>query len=92
VDPLQRLYLGGLTPGVTADDVRGLFATFGEPAAIDLITDRATGEPRGFGFVTLAADAAARAVADLDGLPWRGGTLRVNPANDRGARPPRRSW
>ncbi len=89
---MQRLYLGGLPPDATVDDVRGLFAAYGDLAAVDLITDRATGEPRGFGFVTLAADAAARAVADLDGLPWQGGTLRVNPTHDRGARPPRRSW
>lgn len=92
MDATQRLYLGGLPPDTTADDVRGLLAAYGEPAAVDLITDPATGEPRGFGFVTLAADAAARAVADLDGLPWRGSTLRVNPTHDRGARPPRRSW
>ncbi len=90
--PTQRLYVGGLPADATAADVRGLFAAYGEPEAVDLITDRATGEPRGFGFVTLAADAAARAVAELDGLAWRGGTLRVNPTHDRGARPSRRAW
>jgi RNA recognition motif-containing protein len=60
--------------------------------AVELVTDRETGRPRGFGFATMAAGAAARAVAELDGLPWRGHVLRVNESHDRGARPPRRSW
>ena len=43
METTQRLYLGGLPPETTVDDVRRLFAAFGELAAVDLITDRVTG-------------------------------------------------
>jgi len=92
-----RIYLGNLPPGTTVEAVRALLAAHGEVADdevadIDLITDRETNEPRGFGFATMPAAAAARAVAELDGLDWQGHVLRVNESHDRGARPPRRSW
>ncbi len=87
-----RIYLGGLPDEAAAEDVRALLARYGEVLALDLVTDRATGRPRGFGFATMAAAAGAAAVAELDGQPWRGGTLRVNEAHDRGAPAPRRSW
>ncbi len=87
-----RIYLGNLPPGTTVEAVRALLAQHGTVADIDLITDRETNEPRGFGFATMAAEAAARAVAELDGLDWQGHVLRVNESHDRGARPPRRSW
>lgn len=87
-----RIYLGNLPPGTTVEAVRALLAAHGEVADIDLITDRETNEPRGFGFATMPAEAAARAVAELDGLDWQGHALRVNESHDRGARPPRRSW
>lgn len=87
-----RIYLGNLPPEATVEDVRALFAAHGDVADVELIADRETGAPRGFGFVTMAAAAAARAVAELDGVTWRGNLLRVNESHDRGARPPRRSW
>lgn len=87
-----RIYLGGLPDEASAQDVRALLERFGEVLAVDLITDGATGRPRGFGFATMAADAGAAAVAELDGQPWRGGTLRVNESHDRGAPAPRRTW
>lgn len=88
----MRIYLGNLPPSSTSDDVRALFAGHGEVTAVDLIVDQETGAPRGFGFVTMEKEAAARAVAELDGLEWQGCILRVNESHDRGARPPRRSW
>lgn len=87
-----RIYLGNVPPGTTPDDVRALFAAHGEVTEVELITDRQTGAPRGFGFVTMGAAEAERAIADLDGLDWRGSLLRVNESHDRGASPPRRSW
>ena len=87
-----RLYLGNLPAVMTVADVRDLFAGYGEVTAVDLIIDQETGAPRGFGFVTMDREAAARAVAELDGLDWHGNVLRVNESHDRGARPPRRSW
>jgi RNA recognition motif-containing protein len=87
-----RIYLGGLPDGASAADVRALLEPFGEVLAVDLVVDRETGRPRGFGFATMAAGAGAAAVAELDGQAWRGGTLRVNESHDRGAPAPRRSW
>lgn len=87
-----RIYLGNLPPAATAAEVRTLFAAHGQVIAVDLLVDRQTGAQRGFGFVTMPDDDAARAIAELDGLPWQGNVLRVNESHDRGARPPRRSW
>jgi RNA recognition motif-containing protein len=92
VSDTLRIYLGNLPPAATPDDVRALFAGHGEVTDVDLIVDQETGAPRGFGFVTMEKAAAARAVAELDGLEWQGSLLRVNESHDRGARPPRRSW
>lgn len=89
---MTRIYLGNLPGGAGADDIRELLAAHGEVLAVDLIADAATGAPRGFGFATMDVAGAARAVAALDGLEWRGSALRVNESHDRGARPPRRSW
>lgn len=87
-----RIYVGGLPDEATESDVRSLLAPFGEVFACELVSDRETGAPRGFGFATMPAAAGAAAVAALDGLEWRGAVLRMNESHDRGARPPRRSW
>lgn len=87
-----RIYLGNLPSATTAAEVRALFAAHGEVIGVDLIVDQQTGAQRGFGFVTMVGEDAARAIAELDGLPWRDNILRVNESHDRGARPPRRSW
>lgn len=87
-----RIYIGGLPEGATEAEVRDLLARFGEVVDLELLVDRETGAPRGFGFASMPAAAGAAAVAELDGLEWRGGLLRVNESHDRGARPPRRSW
>jgi len=89
---VTTIYLGGLPADVDEAQVRDLFAPFGDVAAVTVVREPETGAPRGFGFVEMPADAAAAAIAELDGLDWRGGMLRVNEARDRGARPPRRRW
>jgi RNA recognition motif-containing protein len=89
---MKTIYVGNLPFDVTEDDVRGLFAPYGEVATVSLVTDRDTGRPRGFGFVEMPPDAADQAIDALDGMEMGGRTLRVNEARDRGARPPRRQW
>ena len=86
------IYVGNLPEDVTSGEVRDLFARHGEVVGISLLEDEATGCPRGFGFVTMAAPAAEDAIAALDGVDHRGMMLRVNVARNRGARPPRRAW
>ena len=60
----------------------------------ELITDRDTGRPRGFGFVEMENDDATAAIAALNGIELGGRTLRVNEARPRpdGGRRQRRSW
>lgn len=89
---LKTIYLGNLPTTASEDDVKTLFGRHGEVAKVSLITDRETGQPRGFGFVEMESEAADKAIEALDGCDFGGRTLRVNEARDRGARPPRRSW
>lgn len=89
---MKTIYLGNLPTSASEEDVRNLFGQHGDVAKVSLITDRETGQPRGFGFVEMESEAAAKAIEALDGCEFGGRTLRVNEARDRGARPPRRSW
>ena len=82
----KKIYVGNLPFSATDDEVRNLFAEHGTVESVNLITDRETGRPRGFGFVEMAdgADAAIQALhqTDMDGR-----SLNVNearPRTDRG--------
>ena len=77
----QKLYVGNLPFSATEDSLRDLFTEHGEVLSLNLITDRDTGRPRGFGFVEMEnADAA---IAALDGTEFEGRNLKVNIAKDR---------
>ena len=71
--------------------VRTLFATHGTVDSVALITDRDTGQPRGFGFVEMPNSDAARAIQNLNGHQMGGRALKVNEAQPKGDRP-RRAW
>jgi RNA recognition motif-containing protein len=87
--PPVQIYLGNLAFTVTEQDVRELFAPYGVVDRINLITDRETGRPRGFGFVEMADDTAAQAaIAALNGQDLAGQTLTVNAARPREERRP----
>lgn len=77
----QKLYVGNLPFSVTADDLRELFAQYGTVHTVDLITDRDTGRPRGFGFVTM--DGADEARGALNGYDLDGRQLKVAEARAR---------
>ncbi|MEM7234175.1 MAG: RNA-binding protein [Planctomycetota bacterium] len=83
----QRLYVGNLPYSMNEDAVRDLFATYGEVESVDLISDRETGRPRGFGFVQMANDqSAASAMEELNGKSVDGRALTVNEAKERSRR------
>lgn len=82
----KKLYVGNLPFSAYEDDIRALFATYGEVSSVKLITDRETGRPRGFGFVELDDAAAEAAMQALDGKDFQGRTLRVNLAEERAPR------
>jgi RNA recognition motif-containing protein len=81
----DRLYVGNLSFDSDESSVRNAFAQYGDVKDVKLITDRDTGRPRGFGFVTMGSDAeAAAAIEGLDGQNLDGRALRVNVAEERG--------
>ncbi len=83
----KRIYVGNLNFRATDDEVRELFEEYGEVESVNLITDRETGRPRGFGFVEMADDDEAdEAIGALDGADHQGRNLKVNEARPRESR------
>ena len=80
---MKRLYVGNLPFEASEDDVRELFENHGDVNSVDLITDRQTGRPRGFGFVDMPTEAAEEAIQALDGSSMDGRNLTVNEARPR---------
>jgi len=79
----QRIYVGNLPYSANEDEVRELFGAYGEVVDCSLPIDRETGRPRGFGFIEMSNDDAAKAMQALDGHNFGGRTLRVNEAQAR---------
>ena len=80
----MNIYVGNLSFEVTEDDLRQTFEPFGEVTSAKIITDRASGAPRGFGFVEMPTKAEAEAaIAGLNGTELKGRTLTVNEARPR---------
>jgi RNA recognition motif-containing protein len=83
----MNIYVGNLPFDAQENDLRTLFANFGEITSASVVTDRETGRSRGFGFVELADRAlAAQAVQKLNGHDWNGRSLTVNEAKPRAVR------
>ena len=83
-----KIYVGNLPYTCDAEQLKALFAEAGGGAVEDvaIITDRVTGQPRGFAFVQMAtADGAAQAILVLHGKSFGGRTLTVNEARPRDA-------
>lgn len=80
----NRLYVGNLSFDSTTETLRSAFAAFGEVTDAHVVTDRTTGQSRGFGFVTMGtAGDAAKAIAEMNGALVDGRALRVNEAEER---------
>ena len=79
-----RLFVGSLSRDTTTEDLERVFGEYGELADCVVIRDRATGESRGFGFVTYADRKVANGAIDaLDGSVLDGRHIRVNVATER---------
>lgn len=88
----KKIYVGNLPFSATDDGVRQMFAEYGTVESVNLITDRETGRPRGFGFVEMS-DGADEAIEALHQTEMGGRTLNVNEARPRtDRRPPRDRW
>jgi len=80
----NRLYVGNLSFHTTEDLLLKKFQTSGEVKAVNLMLDRMTGQSRGFAFVEMAsAEAAQKAIQDLNGQDLEGRALRVDIAEER---------
>jgi RNA recognition motif-containing protein len=86
---MTTLYVGNLPFSATEAEVRELFEQHGKVESVNLINDRETGRPRGFGFVDMSADDAQKAIAGLNGFEMNGRPLRINEARERAPRAPR---
>ena len=80
----MNIFVGNLEFSATEQDVRQLFERYGVVDTVRIMTDRETGRPRGFGFVEMPDDTAARAaITGLQGAALGGRTLNVNEARPR---------
>jgi len=89
----MNIYVGNLAYRTTEDDLRQLFSQFGEVSSVKIITDRDTGQSKGFGFVEMSNQSEAEAaINNLNETDLGGRNLRVNEARPRTDRPgPRRN-
>jgi RNA recognition motif-containing protein len=78
----KNLYVGNLSYGCTADDLRELFSQHGAVTSAQVVSDRETGRSRGFGFVEMS-DGGEGAIGALNGAEFQGRTLTVNEARPR---------
>lgn len=84
----KRIYVGGLPYSTVEADLEKLFTPSGTVTSVALVTDKYTGQSKGFGFVEMATDAEANAaIAALNGTVMEGRTLTVNEAKPREERP-----
>ena len=89
----RKLYVGNLGFDVTTKDLEELFAQAGVCESVAVITDRATGQSRGFGFVEMSSNAdAQKAIEQFDGREFKGRALKVNEARDRDSGGGRGGW
>ena len=93
----MNIYIGSLSISTTSDDVRQAFEAYGQVDDVKIITDRYTGESRGFAFVQMPIkDEAIAAIDGLNGSELKGRTILVNEArprsDKRGGGRQKRSW
>lgn len=80
----NKLFVGNLSFNTTENDLNDAFAAFGTVTETNLMMDRTTGRPRGFGFVTMgSADEAQKAIDGMNGKDMDGRALTVNVAKPR---------
>ena len=81
---MKNIFVGNLSYGATEDSIRSLFEAYGTVERVNLVTDRDTGQARGFGFVEMSVSSEAdRAIAELNGRELDGRALNVNEARPK---------
>ncbi|MDR0550209.1 MAG: RNA-binding protein [Deltaproteobacteria bacterium] len=80
---MKTIYVGNLPFSSTQAEISDLFGRYGTVHSVNLISDRETGRPRGFGFVEMDPEQALTAIENLNGIELGGRSLRVNEARGR---------
>jgi cold-inducible RNA-binding protein len=84
---LKNIFVGNLSFGTTENSVRSLFESYGSVERVNIVTDRDTGQARGFAFVEMSVDSEGdAAIAGLNGRDLDGRTLNVNEARPKAER------
>ena len=94
---MTNIYVGNLSYQLSEEELREAFAQFGDVSSAKIITDKFSGQSKGFGFVEMPGqEEAEEAIKQLDGSALNGRNIRVNVARPRTDRPQRRpqqdSW
>ena len=85
---MKNIYVGNLSFDASEDQVRSLFEAYGAVDKVSIVTDRDTGQPRGFAFVEMPDDdAATKAMEALNGTSLGGRNLNINEARPKADRP-----
>ena len=80
----MNIYAGNLSPDVTDDDLKKAFEAFGQVESVNVIKDKFSGAPRGFGFVEMPSKKEAQsAIEGLNSTDLKGQSLNVNEARPR---------
>ncbi len=84
---MKNIFVGNLSFGTTEDSVRSLFESYGSVDRVNIVTDRDTGQARGFAFVEMGVDAEGNAAINaLNGRELDGRALNVNEARPKAER------
>jgi cold-inducible RNA-binding protein len=84
---MKNIFVGNLSFGTTEDSLRAMFESYGAVDRVNIVTDRDTGQPRGFAFVEMSGDAEGNsAINGLNGRDLDGRSLNVNEARPKGDR------
>ena len=87
----MNIYVGNLPYSVTEDAIRSLFVEFGEIESVKIVSDKFSGQSKGFGFVEMPSNSEAdQAIKALNGKFMDGRNIKVNPA-DSGRKKTKRS-
>ena len=85
---MYKIFVGNLSYSATEDSLRALFAQYGTVESVAILTDRGTGQSRGFGFIEMSDSSAGRkAIAGLNNTDFEGRSISVSearPREDRG--------
>ena len=80
----MNIYVGNLPYELTQDELKDVFAQYGDVSAVNIITDKMTGRSKGFGFIEMPDDASAKeAISKLDGYSFKNRNLKVSEARPR---------